>query len=79
MPDADLGERVEAFVQLSDVVDSDDPEREILEFCRERLSRFKCPRQVRVVGGLPRTPTGKMVKGELRDLIARYGDSGVPS
>ncbi|MFD3811811.1 AMP-binding protein [Rhodococcus sp. NPDC058639] len=80
VPDADLGERVEAFVQLSPgVAYTDDPEREIIEFCRKRLSLFKCPRQIRIVEGLPRTPTGKMVKGELRDLIARYGDSGVPS
>ncbi|WP_241385010.1 acyl-CoA synthetase [Rhodococcus sp. CH91] len=80
VPDADRGERVEAFVQLvSGEEGSDETEGEIIEFCRARLSRFKCPRRVRFVGGLPRTPTGKMVKGRLDELIARYADAGAVS
>ncbi len=79
VPDADLGERVEAFVHLAPGAEGDELERDLIEFCRERLSHFKCPRRVRFVDGLPRTQTGKMVKGELRALIARYGSAEVPS
>lgn len=80
VPDTDRGERVEAFVHLAgDAVGTDDLERDMIEFCREKLSHFKCPRHVRFVDSLPRTPTGKMVKGNLRDLIDRYADSGVSS
>jgi acyl-coenzyme A synthetase/AMP-(fatty) acid ligase len=35
---------------------------ELIEFCRERLSHFKCPRTVRFVDELPRLPTGKLLK-----------------
>lgn len=77
VPDADRGERVEAFVHLAPGVEaSDEMAREIVEFCRARLSQFKCPRYVRFVEDLPRTPTGKMVKGRLDELIARYADVG---
>jgi len=75
VPDADRGERVEAFVQLVDgVVGDGEIERDIIDHCREKLSRFKCPRHVRFVDELPRTPTGKMVKGALSDLVRWYAD-----
>ena len=35
---------------------------ELIEFCRVRLSHFKCPRTVRFVDELPRLPTGKLLK-----------------
>ena len=67
---------MEAFVQLvPGVATGDDPERDIIDYCRDRLSSFKCPRRVRFVGELPRTPTGKMVKGALRELIDTYADA----
>jgi long-chain acyl-CoA synthetase len=59
-PDPDLGEQVTAFVQLADGASA--TEGELIEWCRERLSHFKCPRQVRFVDELPRLPTGKLLK-----------------
>jgi len=41
---------------------------EIIEFCRERLARFKVPRSV-VFGPLPKTSTGKIQKNVLRERI----------
>jgi fatty-acyl-CoA synthase len=77
VPDADRGERVEAFVRPADgAAPGVDLEREIIDFCHERLSKFKCPRRVRFVDALPRTATGKMVKGALQDLIDMYADVG---
>ena len=35
---------------------------ELIEYCRERLSHFKCPREVRFVESLPRLPNGKLLK-----------------
>ena len=40
---------------------------EILDFCRERLARFKCPRHV-IFAELPKTSTGKIQKFELRKM-----------
>ncbi|MFD6892971.1 AMP-binding protein [Rhodococcus sp. NPDC060086] len=77
VPDVDRGERVEAFVRpAGGAAPGDDLEREIIDFCHERLSKFKCPRRVRFVDDLPRTATGKMVKGALQDLIDVYADAG---
>jgi acyl-CoA synthetase (AMP-forming)/AMP-acid ligase II len=41
-------------------------ERELVAWCRDRLAHFKCPRTVDVVPALPRNPTGKILKRELR-------------
>ena len=59
-PDADMGEQVTAFVQLAPgaSLSSD----EVIEWTRERLSHFKCPKEVRFVDELPRLPTGKLLK-----------------
>jgi long-chain acyl-CoA synthetase len=36
-------------------------------FARERLAGYKLPRSIDFVDDLPRTPTGKVLKRELRD------------
>ncbi len=59
-PDPEMGERVTAFVQLADGAEA--TADELIEFCRDRLSHFKCPREVRFVDDLPRLPTGKLLK-----------------
>ena len=41
-------------------------EAEILELCRQALAPFKVPKQVILVEALPKTPTGKILKRELR-------------
>jgi long-chain acyl-CoA synthetase len=41
-------------------------ERELLAFARGKLADFKLPRSVEFVAGLPRTPSGKLKKAELR-------------
>ena len=66
-PDPDMGEQVTAFVQLADGASA--TEAELIEWCRERLSHFKCPREVRFVDDLPRLPTGKLLKRLLSDDV----------
>jgi long-chain acyl-CoA synthetase len=41
-------------------------EDEIIEFCRERLAKFKCPTSVDWAEALPRNPSGKILKKDLR-------------
>lgn len=60
VPDAEMGERVCAFVQLAPGAAVG--EAELIGWCRERLTHFKCPREVRFVDELPRLPTGKLLK-----------------
>ena len=42
-----------------------DPD-DIIAWCRERLAAYKYPRDVRIVADLPKGPTGKILKRELR-------------
>jgi fatty-acyl-CoA synthase len=43
---------------------------ELIEHCRAQLARFKVPKDVVVVDALPRNPSGKVLKRELRDRMA---------
>jgi long-chain acyl-CoA synthetase len=64
IPDPVMGEEVLAFVvtRAGHAPTADD----IVAFCQSRLARFKCPRQVRFVDGLPKSPIGKVLRKELR-------------
>jgi acyl-CoA synthetase (AMP-forming)/AMP-acid ligase II len=65
-PDPDLGKRVVAVVELRpDHAPGDDLAGELTRFCRERLAGYKCPREIRFVPALPRTPTGKLLRRRL--------------
>jgi long-chain acyl-CoA synthetase len=65
LPDEDLGERVTAVVEL--IPGASATGAEIVEWSRERLAHFKCPRQVEFVAALPRLPTGKLLRRRVRD------------
>jgi long-chain acyl-CoA synthetase len=41
----------------------------MIAFCQERLAKFKCPREVRVVHALRKSPIGKVLRKELRALV----------
>jgi fatty-acyl-CoA synthase len=43
---------------------------EITAFCRERLAGFKTPRYVVIADGLPKNPSGKILKRDLRTMHA---------
>jgi len=40
---------------------------ELVDFCRDRLAHYKCPRRVEFVDQLPRQDNGKIYKRLLRD------------
>lgn len=63
-----MGERVVAFVHAADGTSAGaELADELTSWCRDRLSHFKCPREVRFVDDLPRLPTGKLSKRLLPD------------
>jgi fatty-acyl-CoA synthase len=64
MPDPKWGEVPKAYVSLRPGARVG--EREIIEFCRERLAHFKCPKAVEFAE-LPKTSTGKIQKFRLRE------------
>jgi long-chain acyl-CoA synthetase len=75
VPDDDLGEIVAAFVELEDGVPASDAlAEELLDYCTSRLALYKCPRALRFAGAIPRMPSGKIRRSELRD--GAFADSG---
>jgi fatty-acyl-CoA synthase len=64
MPDEKWGETPCAFIELKK--DSKTSEKEIIDFCRGQMAKFKAPRAV-VFGELPKTSTGKIQKFMLRE------------
>ncbi len=65
VPDAKWGETVKAIVVRKPAADV--PPEAIIAFARERLAHYKCPTSVDFVESLPRNPSGKLLKRELRE------------
>ena len=65
VPDERWGETVKAVVVLGP--ESALSETEIIAFAREHLGRFKCPTSIDFAATLPRNPSGKLLKRELRE------------
>ncbi|MBA2504161.1 MAG: long-chain-fatty-acid--CoA ligase [Pyrinomonadaceae bacterium] len=68
IPDKLYGEEVAAFVVLK--AGEKLSEGELIDFCRERLAAYKCPKSVRFLTDIPKGPTGKLLKRELSRLYA---------
>jgi long-chain acyl-CoA synthetase len=64
IPSEQWGEAIHAVVQLKP--DTTATEQELLDFAAERLSGFKKPRSIEIVGTLPISATGKILKKVLR-------------
>ncbi len=65
---ADL-EKTMAYVELAEGhAPTKELEDSIIEFCRGNIAPFKAPRIVRFLPELPRTETGKIKRGALREL-----------
>ncbi len=64
--DPETGEAVTALVVLGS--GSSLTTEEIIELAARSLARFKCPQEIRIVESLPRSATGKIAKGRLREV-----------
>jgi len=64
VPHEKWGEVPKAVVALK--AGSQATEHDLLEFCRSRLSHYKCPRSVEFVESLPKSGSGKVLKRELQ-------------
>jgi len=68
IPHEDWGEEVKAVVEPAPGVEATEALRaDILDFCRDRLAKFKTPRSIDFLEALPRDPNGKLYKRKLRD------------
>ncbi|MCT7659018.1 fatty-acid--CoA ligase FadD4 [Mycobacterium deserti] len=71
VPDDLMGQSVKAVVQLADHSSVDEGVAEqLIDWLRQRLAHYKCPRSISFEAQLPRTDAGKLYK---QRLIDRYG------
>ncbi len=66
VPDEDFGQRLAAFAVLKEGASA--TAEELQAYVRERLARYKIPREIEFVERLPRTSTGKLQRGKLAEL-----------
>ena len=64
-PDEKWGEAVKAIVVLKEGQSL--TQEALIDWCKDKLARFKTPREVVFTAEIPRTPTGKVLKRVLRD------------
>ncbi|MCX7982044.1 MAG: acyl-CoA synthetase [Syntrophales bacterium] len=67
LPDPKWIEMVTAVVVLKTGMNI--MEKELIEFCRERLAGFKCPKKIIFLDQLPKNPSGKILKRELKETL----------
>jgi acyl-CoA synthetase (AMP-forming)/AMP-acid ligase II len=65
VPDPTWGETVKAVVVVRPGAQVE--ESELIAYARGRIAHFKCPRSVDFIDVLPRNPSGKILKRELRE------------
>jgi len=66
-PCSERGQKVKAFVVLSDFAEpSDELTGKLQDFVKEQIAPYKYPREIEFVEALPKTATGKLRRSELR-------------
>lgn len=63
VPDERFGQRLAAFVVAQPGSEIDVPQ--LRDYLKSRVSRFEQPRDINIVDGIPRNPTGKVLRKEL--------------
>jgi len=69
LPDPIQGEEIHASIVLKDGEES--TQEEIIEYVKERMATYKCPSVVHFVSTLPKGPTGRVLRGKIRQSIEK--------
>ena len=78
-PDPVRGEVIEAFVVLrADTAATENLERDLQDHVRTRYAAHAYPRRVHMVASLPKTPSGKIQRGELRRQLRDAAAQAAP-
>jgi len=65
VPDKALGERVKAFIEISEQASV--TSESMKDYLADRLAKYKIPEFIEITDNLPRNPTGKVLKYKLRE------------
>jgi oxalate---CoA ligase len=68
VPDDKYGELVGAAVTL----ESDAEVADLIDHCRQQLAAFKVPARIDVLPAIPRTPTGKVQRRRVAEVVAQH-------
>ena len=63
VPDPLFGEEVKSFVVLKPGEKCS--EEELLDYCRQHLAAFKCPKSIAFIQEMPKSPGGKIIRRKL--------------
>jgi len=74
MPDPVQGQEIHACVSLK--ADETATPDEIIAFTKEKLPLYKCPKSVMVVQALPKGPTGRVIRDQIKQMLS---DRGIPN
>ena len=78
VPNAEFGEEVKAVVQPAEGVAGDSAlAAELIDYCRDNLAGYKCPKSVDFDPELPRDPNGKLYKRLVRERYWAGRDSRI--
>ena len=75
IPDDEWGESVMAYVVLKPGMNA--TEKDIIDTAKENLASYQKPKSVKFIDALPKAPTGKILKRELRDPYWEESDSKI--
>ena len=75
IPDDKWGETVKGFVILKQ--DSNITEKEIITYTKEQIAAYKCPSSIDFITEMPRNPSGKILRRELRAPFWKDADRNV--
>jgi long-chain acyl-CoA synthetase len=70
---AQKGEIPKAYIALKEGQTA--TEKEIKDYLKEKIANFKIPKYVQFMDELPKTPTGKILKKDLRELAQKEGSN----
>jgi long-chain acyl-CoA synthetase len=65
VPSEATGEKVVAYIVKAEASLT---EQAVIDYCKEHLTNYKCPKIVKFVDELPKSPVGKVLRRELRDI-----------
>jgi len=78
VPNEEMGEEVKAVIQAAEGLVADDAlATELLEYAREHIAHYKCPKSLDFMEQLPRLPTGKLYKRIIKDAYWGKTDSRI--
>ena len=71
VPCPERGQKVKAYIVLADFAEpSDELIDKLKGFVKETIAPYKYPREIAFVDALPKTATGKLRRGELRQQVS---------